>query len=108
MVEAKEEEKPIVFCGPSGVGKNTYINRLLEEYPDKFKFSVSCCTRSPRPGEENGVHYNFITVEEFEKKIEAGDFIEHAKVHDNYYGTLKSEIQRIAESEQVCVMDVDI
>ena len=100
--------KPLVICGPSGVGKSTYINRLFQEYPNKFAFSVSCTTRAPRPGEEDGVAYYFITVEEFEKRIEADDFIEHAKVHANYYGTLKSELQRIAENGQVCILDVDI
>ena len=92
-----ELQKPLVFCGPSGVGKSTFINRLFSEYPEKFSFSVSCTTRAPRTGEEDGVHYYFITIEDFEKRIGDDAFLEHAKVHTNYYGTLKSELTRIAE-----------
>lgn len=80
--------KPVVFCGPSGVGKGTLIDLLLKRFPnDQFGFSVSHTTRAPRPGEEDGVHYNFTTVEQIKKDIEAGKFIEYAEVHGKYYGT---------------------
>jgi Guanylate kinase len=80
--------KPVVFCGPSGVGKGTLIDLLFKRFPnDQFGFSVSHTTRSPRPGEEDGVHYNFTTVEQIKKDIEAGKFIEYAEVHGKYYGT---------------------
>ena len=61
--------KPLVVVGPSGVGKGTLINKLTERYKNKFGFSVSYTTRSSRPGEENGVHYNFITKEEFSNMV---------------------------------------
>jgi guanylate kinase len=80
--------RPVVFCGPSGVGKGTLIKMLMDRFPDtQFGFSVSHTTRQPREGEENGVHYNFTTVEAMKKEIEEGKFIEHAEVHGNYYGT---------------------
>jgi guanylate kinase len=80
--------RPVVFCGPSGVGKGTLIKMLMDRFPEKqFGFSVSHTTRQPREGEENGVHYNFTTVEAMKKEIEEGKFIEHAEVHGNYYGT---------------------
>lgn len=80
--------KPVVFCGPSGVGKGTLIDLLIKRFPnDQFGFSVSHTTRAPRPGEEDGVHYNFTTVEQIKKDIEAGKFIEYAEVHGKYYGT---------------------
>lgn len=79
--------RPVVFCGPSGVGKGTLIDMLMKRFPNQFGFSVSHATRKPREGEVNGVHYNFISVDEFKKDIAAGKFIEYAQVHGNYYGT---------------------
>jgi len=80
--------RPVVFCGPSGVGKGTLINLLMKRFPnDQFGFSVSHTTRAPREGEQDGVHYNFTTVESMKKDIEAGKFIEYAEVHGKYYGT---------------------
>lgn len=79
--------RPVVFCGPSGVGKGTLIDLLRERFPDQFGFSVSHTTRKPREGEQNGVHYNFTTVPQMKKDIEEGKFIEHAEVHGNFYGT---------------------
>jgi guanylate kinase len=80
--------RPVVFCGPSGVGKGTLIQMLMNRFPnDQFGFSVSHTTRQPREGEENGIQYNFTTVESMKKEIEEGKFIEHAEVHGNFYGT---------------------
>jgi hypothetical protein len=80
--------KPVVFCGPSGVGKGTLIEKLMKHFPnDQFGFSVSHTTRSPRDGEVNGVHYNFTTVDAIKKDISDGKFIEYAEVHGKYYGT---------------------
>jgi guanylate kinase len=80
--------RPVVFCGPSGVGKGTLIEKLQKHFAQgQFGFSVSHTTRMPRPGEEDGVHYNFTTVESMKKEIEDGKFIEFAEVHGKYYGT---------------------
>lgn len=81
----------IVISGFSGVGKGTVIQMVLNELPG-LKFSVSCTTRAPRVGEEDGVNYYFLSEEEFERKIDEGAFIEYTRTFTNYYGTLKSEI----------------
>lgn len=86
---------PIVVAGPSGVGKGTLIKLLMDKYPDLFGFSVSHCTRAPRPGEINGVHYNFVSVPEIEKAIENNEFIEYAQVHTNYYGTSIEAVEKV-------------
>lgn len=78
---------PVVFAGPSGVGKGTLIEMLMKKFPDRFGFSVSHTTRSPREGEVDGVHYNFTTVDQIKKEIDDEKFIEYAEVHGRYYGT---------------------
>ena len=83
----QQQPRPVVFCGPSGVGKGTLIDKLMQKYPDAFGFSVSHTTRAPRDGEEDGVHYNFATVEDIKKEIDEDKFIEYAEVHGRYYGT---------------------
>ena len=77
----------LVLCGPSGSGKSTLLKKLLDDFPDKFQFSISHTTRSPRPGEINGVHYYFTTKEDMSDAIENGDFIETAVFSGNIYGT---------------------
>lgn len=81
----------IVISGFSGVGKGTVIQLVLDALPN-LKFSISCTTRKPRAGEENGVNYFFLSEEEFKQKISENAFIEYTKTFTNYYGTLKSEI----------------
>ena len=71
--------RPVVFCGPSGVGKGTLIEKIMKKFPGAFGFSVSHTTRPPRSGEEDGVHYNFTTVDNIKQDIEAGKFIEYAE-----------------------------
>jgi guanylate kinase len=83
----------LVVTGPSGVGKGTLIRRLLEERPD-YRLSVSATTRTPRPGEEPGRDYHFLSEQEFERRLAAGDFLEHALYAGNHYGTLKEEVER--------------
>ena len=83
----------LVVTGPSGVGKGTLIRRLLEERPD-YRLSVSATTRTPRAGEQPGRDYHFLTEQEFERRLAAGDFLEHALYAGNYYGTLKEEVDR--------------
>lgn len=79
--------QPLVICGPSGSGKSTLLKRLFKEFPNTFGFSVSHTTRKPRQGEEDGVHYNFVSVEEMKTEIEKGEFIETAVFSGNIYGT---------------------
>jgi len=79
--------QPLVICGPSGSGKSTLLKRLFKEFPNTFGFSVSHTTRKPRQGEEDGVHYNFVGVEEMKAEIEKGEFIETAVFSGNIYGT---------------------
>ncbi|RMZ84220.1 hypothetical protein DV738_g646, partial [Chaetothyriales sp. CBS 135597] len=112
--------RPVVFSGPSGTGKSTLIKRLFAAHPDLFGFSVSHTTRSPRPGEENGTHYHFTTVEEFEKLIGEDAFVEYAKFGGNYYGSSKAAVQAVAEGEgksidgspargrRVCIFDIEM
>ena len=83
----------LVVTGPSGVGKGTLIKHLLERRPD-YRLSVSATTRTPRPGEIEGRDYHFLTEQEFERRLAAGDFLEHALYAGNYYGTLKDEVAR--------------
>jgi len=85
----------VVLSGCSGVGKSTMIKRLLRDYGNKLVFSVSCTTRPQRQGERDGVDYNFVDQATFERKIERGEFIEWAKVHDNYYGTSLDAVQKV-------------
>jgi guanylate kinase len=83
----------LVITGPSGVGKGTLIQALRERLPG-LELSVSATTREPRPGEEDGRDYHFLTDEEFDRRLEAGDFLEHATYAGNRYGTLRSELER--------------
>ena len=95
-----------LVSGPSGSGKSTLCRRLAAE--GEAEFSVSCTTRQPRSGETHGKEYFFLTVAEFEEKVAAGDFLEHALVHGNHYGTLRSEVLgRLAAGIDV-VMDIDV
>lgn len=87
---------PLVFAGPSGVGKGTIISALMKRYPSVFGFSVSHTTRAPRAGEENGVHYHFVQKDEMELGISKGEFIEHAAVHTNFYGTSFKAVEKVS------------
>jgi guanylate kinase len=95
-----------LVSGPSGSGKSTLCRRLAAE--GEAQFSISCTTRPPRPGEEHGREYYFLREEEMTRRVAAGDFLEHAYVHGNHYGTLLSEvIDRLASGIDV-VMDIDV
>ncbi len=84
--------KVFVITGPSGVGKGTLIEQLLERIPE-LELSISATTREPRPGEVDGRDYFFLSPEEFRRRLEAGDFLEHASYSGNYYGTLREEVR---------------
>ncbi|XP_076451787.1 uncharacterized protein LOC143287565 isoform X2 [Babylonia areolata] len=100
--------KPVVISGPSGSGKSTLLNRLFKEFPDCFSFSVSHTTRKPRPGEEHGKDYYFVTMEDFQKLIANNGFLEHAQFSGNRYGTSKQSVQKIQASGRLCFLDVEI
>jgi guanylate kinase len=102
-----KQGKIFVFSAASGAGKTTLLNYLLEKYSD-LVYSVSATTRKPRPNEKNGVNYFFITEDEFKEKIQKGEFAEWAIVHGNYYGTLKSFIDKTIQSGKHIVMDIDV
>jgi guanylate kinase len=94
----------LVVTGPSGVGKGTLIRDLLERVPD-LTLSVSATTRPPRPGEVDGRDYHFLSEEEFEKRLVAGDFLEHAMYAGNHYGTPRSEIERASDG---LVLEIEV
>ncbi|GAB4313128.1 MAG: guanylate kinase [Candidatus Sumerlaeia bacterium] len=96
----------IVVSAPSGGGKSTILDRILDRDP-AIRYSVSATSRPPRPGELNGVHYDFLTVEEFQKKVAAGEFLEHAVVHNHLYGTLESRVTELIEGGWDVIMDLD-
>lgn len=97
----------LVISGPSGTGKGTIIEALMKA--DKsLVFSVSATTRDPRPGEVDGVHYHFMTVEKYNELVEQGAFVEHAQVHGNLYGTLRSEVYSRLERGENVVLDIDV
>lgn len=100
--------KLVLFCGPSGSGKTTIVHHLMEVFP-AMRFSISATTRPARPNEEHGKDYYFLTPEEFRTRIENGDFLEWEEVYkDRYYGTLKSEVERILNNEHIALFDVDV
>lgn len=97
----------IVISAPSGCGKTTLIDMLLQEYSD-IVYSISCTTRAPRGEEEDGVDYHFKTVERFEELIAEDAFIEHARVHGNYYGTLREPIESALREGSSAILDIDV
>lgn len=103
-----QQPRLILFCGPSGSGKTTIVKYLLEHIPE-LSFSISATTRKQRPNEVDGRDYYFISVEDFKQKIEAGAFLEWEQVYENgFYGTLKSEVERINAMGKVSLFDVDV
>jgi guanylate kinase len=96
-----------VITGPSGVGKGTLINGLLEQIPE-LELSVSATTRQPRPGERDGIDYHFLTPQEFRRRVEAGDFLEHATYSGNQYGTLRAEVQRRLDRGKPVVLEIEL
>jgi len=97
----------IVVSAPSGAGKTTLCDLLLQNYPE-ICYSVSCTTREPRLNEEDGVDYHFLSVDAFKKLIDEDKFLEHALVHDNYYGTLKAPIYEVLREGQCMLLDIDV
>jgi guanylate kinase len=99
--------KVFVITGPSGVGKGTLIRTLLQRVPE-LELAVSATTRRPRPGETHGVDYHFLSDDEFERRVQAGEFVEHARYSGRRYGTLRSELeQRLAGGHPV-VLEIEV
>ena len=101
-------QKVIIFSAPSGSGKTTLVKHCLETFP-QLAFSISCTTRNVRGTEIDGIDYHFVSPDDFRKKIAQDDFVEFEEVYaDKYYGTLKSEVERIWKDGKVVIFDVDV
>ncbi len=95
-----------IFSAASGTGKTSLANALVESLPD-LEFSISHTTRAPRPGEQHGVHYFFVSHREFEEMVAAGRFLEYAKVFDNYYGTSRAAMDNLLRQGKSVILDID-
>ena len=105
---AKDNRKVVIFSAPSGSGKSTVVNHILKLHPE-LEFSISAASRAPRGTEQNGVEYYFMTADEFRKRIAADEFVEYEEVYaGSYYGTLKSEVERIWNKGNAIIFDVDV
>eukprot|EP00300_Choanocystis_sp_HF-7_P043326 c9906_g1_i1.p2 GENE.c9906_g1_i1~~c9906_g1_i1.p2 ORF type:complete len:215 (-),score=43.20 c9906_g1_i1:756-1361(-) len=100
--------RQLCIVGASGAGKSTLVRRLQSEFPTVFGFSVSHTTRSPRPGEQHGVHYFFVDHGQFEQLVNENRFLEHAYVHTNRYGTSFDAIKAVEDQKRICILDVDV
>jgi guanylate kinase len=101
--------KIIILTAPSGGGKTSIMRHLMARFPDRLAFSISAATRKPRGMEKDGVDYYFISVEAFQEKIREEAFVEWEMVYEGkYYGTLKSELQRIWDAGKVPILDIDV
>ena len=104
-----KEGKLIVFSAPSGSGKTTIVRHLLKQDELKLDFSISATSRDPRPNEVDGKDYYFLSLEDFKKKIKNDEFLEWEEVYrDNFYGTLKAEVERIWEKGKHVIFDIDV
>jgi len=97
----------LVLSGPSGAGKSTLLNKIIDDVGECY-FSISTTTRAPRDGEVDGVHYFFVSEEEFKKDIEDEMFLEHAYVHGNYYGTSLKPVKQALKDEKLVIFDIDV
>ncbi len=108
-MSAIPHEKIIIITAPSGAGKTSITHHLLRKFPDRLAFSVSAATRPRREKEIDGVDYHFISEEEFTQKIQNEEFVEWEMVYEGkYYGTLKTELQRIWAQNKVPLLDIDV
>lgn len=107
MINEMKKGAILILSGPSGCGKSTLLKEVYKDIDDYY-FSISTTTRAPRVGETNGVDYFFVTKEEFEVDIENGNFLEYAKVHDNYYGTSLKPINSALNEGKLVIFDIDV
>ena len=96
----------LIISGPSGSGKSSIVRNLIHD--DRVVFSISATTRRPRPGEKDGVHYHFLTKDDFRARVERGEFIEWAEVHGNLYGTLRTPMQEAVQAGKVYLVEIDV
>ncbi|KAL7927826.1 guanylate kinase [Trichoderma austrokoningii] len=108
MTTLPTDTRPLVVSGPSGVGKGTLYGMLFARHPETFCLSVSHTTRDPRPGEERGVHYHYVTKDDFEDLIAKDGFVEHAKFGSNRYGTSKMTIEEQTKKGKVVLLDIEM
>lgn len=108
VMAGRSGPRPVVLSGPSGAGKSTLLKRLMNEYEGIFGFSVSHTTRNPRPGEENGKDYHYVTREVMQAAIANGEFIENAEFSGNMYGTSKVAVQHVQSKNLICILDIDM
>ena len=97
----------LVWTGPSGVGKGTVLQWVMERVPHLY-FSISATTRAPRPGEVDGQHYHFLTREQFDRYVEQDAFLEHASYVDNSYGTLEGPVQQALDEGRDVVLEIEV
>lgn len=97
-----------VLSGPSGAGKSTLLKRLFAEFPDKFGFSVSHTTRTPRDGECDGTHYHFTTASNFAKLVASNSFLEYATFAGNSYGTTFKAVEDVEKAGKNCILDIEM
>lgn len=107
MPPAAKPNLLIIISAPSGAGKTTLCQALLEQDPNTVR-AITCTTRPPRPGEKDGVDYYFLEAADFLKRVQAGNFLEHATVHGNSYGTLKSEVLNKLRQGKDVLLNVDV
>lgn len=107
-IKRKNNALMIVFSGPSGAGKGTLKNLYMEEFGNRTYFSVSATTRSPRPGEIDGIDYHFVTKDKFEEMIAQNEFLEWAFVHGEYYGTPKQQAYDNLSNGKDVIFDIDV
>ena len=98
----------LVISGPSGVGKGTIVSRVMEHLGETVKLSISATTREPRPGEQDGVHYHFLSEEAFLHRVEKGEFLEYASVHGHYYGTPRPPVEAALQEGNDVILEIDV
>lgn len=108
-MDSNKQGKLIVFSAPSGSGKTTIVQHLLSQEDLNLAFSVSCTSREPRENEKNGENYYFLSLSDFKQHIKNNDFLEWEEVYrDNFYGTLKSEVERLWDQGKNVIFDIDV
>ncbi|OQE47263.1 hypothetical protein PENCOP_c001G08758 [Penicillium coprophilum] len=103
-----QDRRPLVISGPSGAGKGTLIQKLIDAHPNTFELTVSHTTRKPRPNEKDGISYHFVSIDTYNSLKSKGDLIEDAMYADNFYGTSKAALAEIFEKQLIPILDIDM